>query len=71
MKLKKKQQKMVNSEVQNFENIRLDIVFLIIFDLLIDFAFEQIVLNNLIINKKYFDLFFVVEDIDEVFYDNI
>ena len=62
---------MINNEIQNFENIQLNTVFLIIFDFFIDFAFEQIMLNDLIVNKKYFNLFFVVKSIDENFVDNI
>ena len=70
-KIEKKQQKMMNNKMQNFKNIQLNIVFSIIFDPFIDFAFKQIVLNNLIINKKYFNSFFIVENIDEIFADNI
>ena len=62
---------MMNNEIQNFENIQLNIVFLIISDSFIDFVFKQIVLNDLIVNKKYFNSFFVVENIDEIFVDNI
>ena len=71
MKLKKKQQKMMNNEMQNLENIRLNTVFLITFDSLIDLAFKQIVLNDLIVNENYFNSFFVIENIDEIFADNI
>ena len=69
--IEKKQQKMMNNEIQNFENIQLNIVFSIIFDSFIDLAFEQIMLNDLIINKKYFNSLFVVENTDEIFVDNI
>ena len=69
--IEKKQQKIMNNKIQNFENIQLNTVFLIISDFLIDLAFEQIVLNNLIVSEEYFNSLFVVEDIDEVFVDNI
>ena len=69
--IEKKQQKMMNSEIQNLENIQLNTVFLIIFDSFIDLAFEQIVLNDLIVNKKYFNSLFIVENTDKIFADNI
>ena len=69
--IEKKQQKMMNNEIQNFENIQLNIVFSIIFDSFINFAFKQIMLNNLIVNEKYFNSFFVVENIDADFAANI
>ena len=69
--IEKKQQKMMNNEIQNLENIQLNTVFSIIFDLFINLAFEQIVLNDLIVNEKYLNSLFVVENTDEVFVDNI
>ena len=69
--IKKKQQKMMNNEIQNFENIQLNTVFSIIFDFLIDLAFEQIVLNDLIVNEKYFNSLFAVKSTDEISVDNI
>ena len=69
--IEEKQQKMMDSEMQNFENIRLNTVFLITFDLFIDLAFEQIMLDDLIVSEKYFNSLFVVESTDEVFVDNI
>ena len=62
---------MMNNEIQNLENIQLNTVFSIIFDLFINLAFEQIVLNDLIVNEKYLNSLFVVENTDEVFVDNI
>ena len=69
--IEEKQQKMMNNKMQNFENIQLNIVFLIIFDFFINFTFEQIVLDDLIVNEKYFNSLFIVKGIDEDFAGNI
>ena len=70
MKLKKKQQKMMNNKIQNLKNMQLNFIFLIVSDFFIDLPSKQIKLNGLIINKNDFNSLFFVQGIDEVFVDN-
>ena len=56
---------------KNIHKLQQNDVFFKIFDFFIDVSFEQIVLNDLIVNEKYFNSFFFIENIDEVFFDNI
>ena len=69
--IKEKQQKMMKNKKKNIHELQWNDVFFEILNPLISISFEQIVLNDLIVNKKYFNSFFFVENIDEVFFDNI
>ena len=61
---------MMKNEKKNISELQNN-VFFKIFNSFINITFEQIMSNDLIVNKKYFDLFSFVENTDEVFFNNI
>ena len=62
---------MIKNEKKNAHKLQQNDVFFKISNSIIDVTFEQIVLNDLIVNEKYFNSVFFVKKIYEVFFDNI